>query len=143
MTHRVTEGHASVIFLQSNREQFKLFRTPGTQTELDVFFTSVILPTVCLVCWCHGARHVPCCVGHVWPRTMRGTGAGDKAVTRRGEGGIRARSTMLVSATFRNIILKMFSKNSESCVVGGVSKGLIADVHSLVVTIFVNVIKRV
>ena len=49
MTHRVTEGHASVIFLQSNREQFKLFRTPGTQTELDVFFTSVILPTVCLV----------------------------------------------------------------------------------------------
>ena len=39
--------------------------------------------------------------------------------------------------------LKMFSKNSESCVVGGVSKGLIADVRSLVVTMFVNVIKRV
>ena len=46
----------------------------------------------------------------MWPRTMRGTGAGDKAVTRRGEGegGIRARSTMLVSATFRNVSSRCF-----------------------------------
>ena len=103
MTHRVTEGHASVIFLQSNREQFKLFRTPGTQTELDLlFFTSVIFSNgpggvmgrdMCLAL-----------VGHVWLRTMRGMRDGDVAViTRTGsEGRLGAESTMLASVTFSN-----------------------------------------
>ena len=37
----------------------------------------------------------------------------------------------------------MFYNYDEYLVVGGLSKGLIADVQLLVVTVFVNVIKRV
>ena len=88
VTHRRAAGHASVIFLRSTREQFRLSK-PRKPNSAWYFLLPWFFPTVCLHQRCHGARHVPCydvTRAHVWDNA--GTRLGDKAVTGNG-GGLR------------------------------------------------------